>query len=274
LSDEFASRYGRWAVIAGASAGLGAAFADETASRGLDVVLVARRPSVLDETADGLRTRHGREVRTIVADLAEAAAAMRILDATDGLEVGLFVYNAAAAPQGPFVEVALNEHLENIAVNVTTPTVLAHAYGSRMVERGRGGIALVSSMAALQGTKVFASYAAGKAYELILAEGLWDELRDHGVDAIAYVVGATATPTFLESRGLSDADDARMAPAAGPAIDPRTPQAVAHTLFEALGSGPRAFSHPDDERHATVGAARSRTEVVTAMGKITSQFWK
>lgn len=274
MSDEFADRYGRWAVVAGASAGLGAAFAENAASHDLDVVLVARRQHALDETADDLRARHGGEVRTIVADLAEADAAARILEATDDLEVGLFVYNAAAAPQGPFVEVALGEHLQNIAVNVTTPTVLAHAYGSRMVDRGRGGIALVSSMAALQGTKVFATYAAAKSYELILAEGLWDELRDHGVDAIAYVVGATATPTFLESRGLSGTDDARMATTAGPAIDPRTPEAVAQALFEALGSGPRAFSHPDDERHAMAGATRSRTEVVTAMGKVTSQFWK
>jgi short-subunit dehydrogenase len=272
--QEFAARYGRWALVAGASAGLGAAFADEAASRGIDVVLVARRQAALEDTAARLRERHGIEVRTIVADLADAATPARVLDATGDLEVGLFIYNAATSPTGPFVEVALDDHLQNIAVNITAPTVLAHELGARMAARGRGGIVLVSSMAALQGTKVFATYAAAKSYELILAEGLWDELRDLGVDAVGYVVGATATPTFLESRGLSVDDDARMATDRGRTIDPRTPEAVARALYDVLGSGPRAYSHPDDERHAEAAATRPRAALVAAMGKITSQFWK
>lgn len=274
MSSEFADRYGRWAVVAGASAGLGAAFADEAAARGLDVVLVARRQDALDETAAGIRARHGVEATTVVADLADADAPARIFDATDELEVGLFIYNAAASAQGPFVEVELEPLLTNIAVNVTAPTILTHTYARRMADRGRGGVVLVSSMAALQGTKVFAAYAAAKSYELILGEGLWDELRDRGVDAVGFVVGATATPTFMESRGLSATDDAHMATKQGPDIDPRTPEAVARALYDVLGTGPRAYSHPDDERHAAVGATRSRTDVVTAMGKITSQFWK
>ena len=275
--SDFAARYGRWAVVAGSSEGLGAAFADEAAARGLDVVLVARRQGALEETAARIRTEHGVEARTIVADLADPDAPARVLAATDDLEIGLFIYNAAASAQGPFVEVELEPLLTNIAVNVTAPTVLTHTYGRRMKERGRGGIALVSSMAALQGTKVFAAYAAAKSYELILGEGLWDELRDHGVDAIGYVVGATATPTMLATRGLdadAPAEATRMDAGDGRAIDPRTPQAVARALYDVLGTGPRGYSHSDDQRAAEAGATRPRIDVVTAMGKITSQFWE
>ena len=274
---DFAARYGRWAVVAGSSEGLGAAFADEAAARGLDVVLVARRQNALEETAARIRAERGVEARTVVADLAEPDAPARVLAATDDVEVGLFIYNAAASAQGPFVEVDVAPLLVNIAVNVTAPTVLTHTYGRLMKERGRGGIALVSSMAALQGTKVFAAYAAAKSYELILGEGLWDELRDHGVDAIGYVVGATATPTMLATRGLdadAPAEQTRMDAGDGRPIDPRTPQAVARALYDVLGTGPRGYSHPDDQQAAETGATRPRIDVVTAMGKITSQFWQ
>jgi short-subunit dehydrogenase len=276
-SGEFAARYGRWAVVAGSSEGLGEAFADEAAARGLDVVLVARREGALAQAAARITTAHGVDVRAVVADLADADAPARVLAATDDLEVGLFIYNAAASAQGPFVDVELDLLLTNIAVNVTAPTVLTHSYGRRMKARGRGGIALVSSMAALQGTKVFAAYAGAKSYELILGEGLWDELRDHGVDAIGYVVGATATPTMLATRGLdadAPAEETRMEAGDGRPIDPRTPQAVARALYDVLGTGPRGYSHPDDRRHAEHGATLPREEVVSAMGKITSAFWE
>ena len=130
-----------------------------------------------------------------------------IVAATGGLEVGTLVYNAAAEPRGYFLEVPAAEHLDNITVNCTVPTLLCHHFGRAMAARGRGAIALVSSMGALQGGKVFASYFAAKAYEWILAEGLWAELGEAGVDAVAYVVGATRTENYKgQIDGSSDAD--------------------------------------------------------------------
>jgi short-subunit dehydrogenase len=260
---EFSERYGPWALVAGASEGLGAAFADGCASRGCNVVLIARREALLQETAAGIRDRHGVETRVLAADLGRPDVAELVASATDDIEVGLFVYNAAAAPMGPFVEVDLAEHMVNIAVNVTTPTVLTHLLAKPMVERGRGGVVLVSSGGALQGMKVFVSYGAAKSYELMLGEGLWDELRDHGVDAMAYVVGATATPHFI---GSTDKE----AVAATGAI---TPEQCAARLFEVLGTGPRAYSNPRDEEGAIANAARPRAEVVAAIGRITGPLW-
>jgi short-subunit dehydrogenase len=260
---EFSEQYGPWALIAGASEGLGAAFGDECARRGCNVVLVARRESLLDETAARLRDAYGVETRTVVADLARADIGDVLSKATDDLAVGLFVYNAAFAPQGRFVDVPLDDHLRGVAMNVTTPTVLSHLFGRAMVDRGRGGIVLVSSGAAHAGMKVFTTYAAGKAYELILGEGLWDELREHGVDALAYVVGATATPTFMKS---SEHD-------AVTATGARTPEQVAAQLFEVLGATPRGYSHPGDEDRTSAAAGQPRTEVVAAVGEMISAIW-
>jgi uncharacterized protein len=277
---EFSERFGRWGVVAGASTGLGAAFGVEAARRGLDVLLVARRGDVLEESAAAIRAQFPVEVRTLVLDLARPDAATMVAAATAELEVGLFVYNAAAEPQGRFLATPLEELHANIAVNCTTPTTLVHRLAPPMVERGRGGVVLVSSMGALQGIKVFAAYGAAKSYELILGEGLWDELRDHGVDAFAYVVGATATPNFLRNAGKVQADPevlAGLIEQSGQAVGaPRSPEEVAASCFRVLDGrdrepvGPRHYSHPDDEARAAADARRPRADVVGDMGRMTS----
>ena len=153
MSPELPQRYGRWALVAGASAGLGAAFAGEAARCGFDVVLLARRDRALNETAARIHEEHGVETRTIVADLADPDIGSRIEDETDGLDVGVMIYNAAAEPEGRFLDVSLDEHRANIAVNCWTPTVLAHQFGRQMAHRGRGAIVIVTSMAALQASR-------------------------------------------------------------------------------------------------------------------------
>lgn len=276
---DFATQYGPWAVIAGASTGLGAAFADEAASRGLNVVLLARRGDVMEETARAIRGKHGVEVRSVVLDMAAPEAAERFAAATADLDVGFFVYNAALEPQGLFVDESTEELVTNITVNCVTPTLLVHQLAPKMIARERGGIVLVASMGALQGIKVFAAYGAAKSYELILAEGLWDELREHGVDACAYVVGSTATPTFLErqkSMKTPTADEIKsvFGDVGNGVSAPRAPEAVAAALFPQLGTGPRLFSHPADEQAANFMATMPRADTVAMMGKISSMFWE
>jgi short-subunit dehydrogenase len=276
----FKEQYGPWAVVAGASTGLGAAFGEEAAKRGIDVVLVARRTALLETTAEAIRSRYGVKVRTLTADL---AGSEELLRGIEGLDVVLFIYNAAAEPQGLFIDESLSGLRTNIDVNCTTPTVVSHAVANRMVARGSGGLVLVSSTGALQGIKVFAAYGAAKSYELILAEGLWDELREHGVDAFSFVVGATATPNFLENAAAMtpDADllSELISQVGASALEPRSCEFVAAALFQVLdagraGIGPRHYSHPDDESAAVAAAGTSRAEVVSRMGKITSAFWQ
>ena len=281
---EFTERYGSWAVVAGASTGLGGAFADEAARRGLHVLLVARRGDVMEKTAAAIRDRWGVEVRTLVLDLARADAAEVLVEATGDLEVGLFIYNAAAEPQGRFLDTAMDDLHQNIAVNCTTPTALLKELLPAMAGRGRGGVVLVSSMGALQGIKVFVAYGAAKSYELILGEGLWDELRDLGVDVFTYVVGATATPNFIHNANKMDGDLeelARIIGESGQAVGaPRSCEEVAANLFEIFDARdarpiqPRHYSHPDDEARAESDARRPRADVVAEMGRMTSAMWR
>jgi short-subunit dehydrogenase len=276
-STEFAERYGPWALVVGASAGIGAAVADEAARRGSNLLTVARRAPLLEVRAAHLRATHGVAVQTLAVDLTDPGAVDAIEGAAGGLEIGTLVYNAAAEPRGYFLEVPVAEHLDNITVNCTVPTLLCHHFGRAMAARGRGAIALVSSMGALQGGKVFASYFAAKAYEWILAEGLWAELAEAGVDAFAYVVGATRTENY---KGQIDGSSDVGASETGAPDDldvarrrlrhPSDPDEVGRHLFDVLGRGPTEFSHPDDERHATAVLQLSRRDAVARMSDLTT----
>jgi short-subunit dehydrogenase len=195
----FVERYGPWALVAGASEGIGASFSKKLAARGMNLVLVARRAAPLEELAAELRQSHRVEVKVQPLDLGSPDAVAGIGAVTEGLDVGLLIYNAAYSPIGTFLDCSVEEHLKAVDVNVCGPLRLSHYFGHRLVERGKGGIILMSSMSGFQGTAMVANYAATKAYDTILAEGLWYELREHGVDVLACVAGATLTPSYRSS---------------------------------------------------------------------------
>jgi short-subunit dehydrogenase len=274
---DFKQKYGPWALIVGASEGLGAAFADNCAKRGLNVALVARRAAALEETAQTLEARYGVKTRKIIADAGRAEFGDIVLGSLRDVEVGFFVFNAAAEPGGRFLDISLSDHLNNIQVNCVAPTILCYALGRKMADRGRGGIFLISSTGALQGIKHWVSYGAAKAYEMLLGEGLWDEMRDHGVDAFAYMVGATYTPTFqrIQKRlGLPFADGVDPSKFPPGTALPILPERVAEALFENLENGPSVYANPSDEGKADADARLSRREVVTAMGEMSDVFYK
>jgi short-subunit dehydrogenase len=227
-SRGFNDRYGPWALVAGASEGLGAEFARQLAARGLALVLVSRRTAPLEAIADELRRAHGVEVRTEALDLGALArpdtlARLRALVAER--EIGLAIYNAAHGPIGLFLDLALEDQLLAVDVNCRGPVVLAHECGRAMAARGRGGIVLMSSLSASQGSPVVATYAATKAFNLVLAEGLWEELGARGVDVIACRAGAVRTPAYERSR-----------PAGNPPL--MDPAPVVTATLAALGRGP------------------------------------
>jgi short-subunit dehydrogenase len=224
----FRSRYGPWAVVAGASQGLGEAYAEQLAALGLNLALVARRKPLLDALADRLTSSYSIETRAIELDLAREDAATALDAATQDLDVGLLVYNAARSVIGPFLDRPLADHLNELAVNVRAPMQFAYLLGGRMAARGHGGIVLMSSLASGQGTALTANYAATKAYNRVLAEGLWEELRRQGVDVLACLAGATSTPSYASS-----------APKGGGAASATmTPGAVAAEALAALGRRP------------------------------------
>ncbi len=250
-SETIRARYGPWALVAGSSEGLGAAFAHAAAARGLHVALVARRSDALDRVAKEIRDEYGVETRQLVADLSEEAAPGQIAAAVADLEIGMFISNAASEPQGPFLDLPLAEHLFAIDVNCRAPLALAHHLGQPMVARKRGSIVIVTSLGGLCGLPVFSSYGATKAFGWNLGECLWDEMAPHGVDALSFVVGSTRTPN-LERSG---APEAHLETAVAPQI-------VAANLFEVLDQGPTQYSLPEVEEAARGLFAMPRKEAV------------
>ncbi len=222
----FPARFGTWAVIAGGSDGIGGAFAREAASRGLDVALIARRADPLDALARSLEADFGVATRTIQADLTSEDIGPTVTAATDDLDVGLFVYNAGSNPQsGHFLDQPAENALFLVSLSCRAPVVLGHHFGARLRARGRGGLVFMSSMACLSGSGNQATYAATKAFDTTLAEGLWVELAPFGVDVLGVLAGATRTETMMDQRPEAFAE----------AMDPRE---VARGALDHLGKGP------------------------------------
>lgn len=196
MRDDFVRRYGPWALVAGASEGLGAEYARQLAARGLSVVLMARRAEPLQALAEELRRTYSVKAQVAVIDLADPALPAQLEAAVGELEIGLLVYNAAHSTIGEFLQQELAPKLLTIDVNCRGPVILGHILGQKMAQRRRGGMIFMSSLAAGQGVPLVATYAATKAFNLILAEGLWEELSRLGIDVIACRAGATRTPNY------------------------------------------------------------------------------
>ena len=223
--DAFGERFGPWAVVAGGSDGIGAAFCRDLARRGLNVAPIARRAGPLEELCATLRAEHGVEARPIQADLTSDALTEEIADATRDLDVGLFVYNAGSSQRAEeFLEAGLDYQLFMMKLNCRGPIVLSHLFGERLCQRGRGGLILMSSLACLAGSHYQTVYAATKAFDTILAEGLWHELAPRGVDVLGVLAGATKTESVLHSGGAFD--------------DAMDPAEVAAGALDHLGKGP------------------------------------
>jgi uncharacterized protein len=215
--NTFASRYGPWALIAGGSEGVGVAFAHQLAERGLNLVLVARKPGPLEETAAAVRAAHSVEVRTLALDLTREDMLGAIRAVSDELDVGTLIYNAGAA-SGPvaLIDQPSEAALANIRLNVIGQTLLAQHFARDMAARGRGAIVLLGSLGAIAGGKNLAVYCGVKAFTQTFAEGLWAEMQPHGVDVAALMIGRTRTPALErtplhENTGVPAADPSDIA---------------------------------------------------------------
>ena len=206
---NFPDRYGPWGIVAGASEGLGAEYARQLAGLGLNLVLVARRLELLNALAAQISSEYGVRTKCIELDLAKMDAAEQIVWQTMDMDVGLLVYNAASSVVGPFLDPSMEAHLRELQTNIHSPFKLVYLLSQRFMERGRGGIILMSSLSAYQGSAYISTYAATKAFNIVLAEGLWEEWRTRGVDVLVCVSGAIKTPNLEASQpdktgGLGD----------------------------------------------------------------------
>lgn len=184
-------KYGNWAFVAGGSEGIGGAWAEKLAKEGMNVAFCGRHAETLKEKRAALESRYGVETRPFICDLGDLDAYQKVIKEVDDLDVGFFVYNAGISDNGFFADRDIETELWRLNVNSRTLLALAIYFSKKMVAAGKGAIVLPSSGAGVCGSPYLQTYSATKAYNLTLAEALWSELGEFGVDVISPIIGAT-----------------------------------------------------------------------------------
>ncbi|MGB3355102.1 MAG: SDR family NAD(P)-dependent oxidoreductase [Mycobacterium sp.] len=259
-----ADRYGSWALITGASDGIGKALAGQIAADGINVVLCARSQDKLEALAAELAADHGIETLVLPADLADPGGVDTVADLTDRIDIGLVVLAAGFGTTGSVLETSLTDEVQLIAVNVTAVVRLSHIFARRLAARGSGGLVLFGSIVGWQGVPGQANYAASKAYVQSLAEGLHDELAPSGVDVLAVAPGPVDSgfrrpggphddlgdqtrrrrrrhpgrtgPPHRDSRGTEQVPHRRVDPTAPPGTQPHSRQGDRRNAYSTVTS--------------------------------------
>lgn len=224
---EWKERYGPWALVTGASSGLGAEFTRQLSARGVHVVMVARREDRMEELAGEVQAAHGVLTRILPVDLTAPGACDHVAEEVQRLEIGLLVNNAGFGMSGAFADLDGDRQARMAVLNCVVPTLLTSRLLPPMLERGRGGVIFLASTAAYQPTPYLAAYGASKAYNLMLGESLWHEYRKKGVDGLALSPGFTKTE-FSDVASIRDAGGFRES----------TPPVVVSAALNALGRKP------------------------------------
>jgi uncharacterized protein len=226
---DLRTRYGGYALVTGASSGIGAEFAEQLAAAGFGLVLVARRKDRLDALAARLRAEHGTAAEVIELDLAADEAVAELARRAAGLDIGLVVSSAGIVTSGPFLGNDLAAETALLHLNLIVPAQLAHVYGQLLHRRGRGGIILVSSAVAFAPVPYAANYAAAKAYIASLGHALHHELKGTGVDVL------TLAPGPVRTEGADNAEGIDFTKLPVPAMQPAP---VVRAALRALGRKP------------------------------------
>ncbi|MGF6885099.1 short-subunit dehydrogenase [Nocardia sp. GAS34] len=223
------ARYGTYALVTGASSGIGAEFAAQLAVAGFDLVLVARRKDRLSALAERLRVEHGTTSEIIELDLGSPGAVGELTRRTRDLDIGLVVAAAGVLTAGRFLDNSTAAETALIELNLVAPVELAHAYGHRFTARGRGALILVASIIGFAPAPYLANYAAAKSYIANFGQALHYELRHTGVDVLTLAPGPTRTEGVENAEGI---DFAKLPLPMAPA------DAVVRKALRALGRKP------------------------------------
>lgn len=230
---SFRERYGEWALVTGASSGMGAEFARQLAARGMNVILVARRKKLLQEVAEEVEKNYGVKTLVIQQDLAQRDFLRPLVKKVGKREVGVLVNNAGYGFVGKFEEQPAERDAGMVRLNCVAPTMLTHQFLPQMLGRKKGAVIFLASTAAYQPLPFIATYSATKAFNLFLGEALWYELKERGVDALALSPGGTRTE-FHRNAGAKEY------------FGREEPEKVVRAALEALGKEPsvvRGFLH-------------------------------
>lgn len=190
---NFTKKYGPWALITGASSGIGAELAKQLAKKGLNVVLVARRKTRLENLANEISNKYHVKTAFIVIDLLAENFMSQIRATTDKLEIGLLVNNAGMMYIGNYLDNTIENEIKMIDLNIKAPAILTHHFAKKMAIRKRGGLIYTASLLGFMGTPYASAYAGTKAHEIVKSEGVAYELKSRGIDVITLNPGLTDT---------------------------------------------------------------------------------
>ncbi|XOV94350.1 MAG: SDR family NAD(P)-dependent oxidoreductase [Bacteroidota bacterium] len=219
--SRFKKKYGDWAVITGASSGIGLAIAEELAKIGLNLIINSRSETRLQEIATHFSNNYKIETVVVTADLSTTEGIEKVISSSKGKEVGLFIPSAGFGTSGYFTNSILEQEVNMLSVNVEAVLKLTHHFSKRFVKQGRGGIIFLSSIVAFQGVPYASNYASTKAYIQSFAEALTVELKPYGVDVLS------AAPAAVES-GFGNRANMKMA-------NSMRPQDISTEIINALG---------------------------------------
>jgi short-subunit dehydrogenase len=191
--ERLKNNYGPWAIVSGASSGIGLEIVERLAESGLHLIIHARSENILQGIAKRLTSTHDIEVKMVASDISEPAGIQKLIEATQALPIGLLVASAGYGTSGEFIHTSVHAEINMLRLNCEALLTLTHHFAQRFVAQKRGGIILMSSMVAFQGVPYSANYAATKAYVQSLAEALAEELKPHGVDVLAAAPGPVAS---------------------------------------------------------------------------------
>lgn len=256
---NFREKYGQWAIVLGATEGIGKANAFELAKRGMDVILVGRRKEALEALASEINAETGKEIRVLPQDLSEYDAADKLIEATKDLDMGLVNYVACLHSMGMYSSVDYSKYEQMYRVNIRTFSKLLHHFTGLFRERNRGAFVTIGSLSGWTSLPFCAEYAAQKSYMMALTEGVAYELKYTNVDVLLMTAGSTITPTWLQNKP-SDPDAVAAA---------MYPEDVAKEGLDQLG---KTISHLVGERnranHQKRLSTQSRDEIIEELGKM------
>jgi short-subunit dehydrogenase len=255
VPHAFAERYGPWAIVTGASSGIGEALAVALARRGVSTLLVARRADELERVATALRGGGGA-AEVVALDLSQPAAVTTLQERSADRDLGLVVCNAGINPEGEFEELSPATHEQIVDVNVRAPVLLARTFLPRLARRGRGGLLITGSIEGFVGFPHSATYSASKGFVRAFAEALWGEYRKQGIDVLGLAPSATDTP-LLRRNGFE--------PSELPGV--LSADVVAEYALDHLASGPTAVPGWTNRLMAAALAHTPRRLLLPVLGK-------
>lgn len=239
MIHKLRKRYGEWAVVTGASSGIGLRFAEKLAAEGLNLVIAARRIELLNDLREKLIREHGVEVRCLQVDLSRNDCLNRLIEVCGDIEVGLVINNAGSGVPGAFSESDIEVEKDLIRLNCISPIEITHHFLPSMLVRRKGAILFVSSLMGFQGVPYMANYSATKGYLLNFGESIYHECKDTGVDVLVVAPGATETP----GKYLHEVDYSKL---------PITWMSIEEVVAASLKSiGKRVFVIPGIRNHFT-----------------------